>query len=139
VSGRDRVLSPRPVAIGFESCLRSVRAGVRIGCRIASGANIPTWIMLPIAVLAVLALVLTTATGKRWAAWLGIPSPFRGGVPPDTRDHLLKLCGGDRKKMSRRLDVERQRYPALDEAALYRRAMRTAMNERAGASDPDVS
>lgn len=93
---------------------------------------------MPIVVLAVLALVITTETGKRWAAWLGIPSPFRGGVPTDTRDHLLRLCGGDRREMSRRLDVERQRHPALDEAALYRRAMRAAMRERAEATDPEV-
>jgi len=85
----------------------------------------------------VLALLLTTEAGKRWAAWLGIPSPFRSGVDKATRDHLLKLSGGDRREMTRRLDVERKRFPALDEAAIYRRAMRTAMNERTDPVDLD--
>lgn len=93
--------------------------------------------MLPIAVLAVLALVLTTETGKRWAAWVGVPTPFRDGVPSGTRDHLLNLCGGDRREMTRRLDAERARFPALDEAAIYRRAMRTAMNDRTTALDAE--
>ncbi len=93
--------------------------------------------MLPIAVLAVLALCLTTATGRRWAAWIGVSSPFSGGVPSDTRDYLLSLCGGDRREMSRRLAIERQRFPALDEAAIYRRAMRAAMIEHAAPPDPD--
>ena len=95
--------------------------------------------MLPIAVLAVFALVLTTDAGRRWAARLGVRTPFAGGVPSDTRDHLLSLCGGDRREMTRRVDAERARFPALDEAALYRRAMRAAMNERAAALDPDDS
>lgn len=84
-----------------------------------------------------LALLLTTEAGKRWAAWLGLPSPFRSGVDKDTRDYLLKLSGGDRREMGRRLAAERQRFPALDEAAIYRRAMRTAMNERTDPVDPE--
>jgi len=94
--------------------------------------------MLPIAVAAVLAVFLTTDRGRRLGGRLGIPARLgRGGVDPDTRRYLLDACGGDRREMVRRVEAERRRYPALDEASLYRRAVRTAMNERGGPRDLD--
>lgn len=100
------------------------------------GGVIPSWILLPVAVVAVLAVFLTTDRGRRLAGQLGIPSPFsRSRVDPDTRAYLLDACGGDRREMARRVEVERRRFPELDEAALYRRAVRTVMGERGGPRD----
>jgi len=94
--------------------------------------------MLPIAVLAVLAIFLTTERGRRIAGRLGVPSPFRQNVDRETRTYLLDACGGDRREMARRVEAERRRFPDLDEAALYRRAVRTRMQERGGPREIDV-
>ena len=66
------------------------------------------------------------------AGWLGVANPFRGGVDRDTRRYLLDACGGSRSELARRIEAERRRFPALDEAALYRRAVRTLVQERGG-------
>jgi hypothetical protein len=96
--------------------------------------------MLPIAVAAVLAVFLTTDAGRRWAGRLGVPTPFgRGRVDPDTRRYLLDACGGDRREMIRRVEAERTRFPALPEAELYRRAVRTVVQERGGPRDLDAT
>ena len=87
---------------------------------------------LLIVAVAVALIFLTTPRGRRVAAWLGVSNPFRGGVDRDTRRYLLDACGGSRAELARRIEAERSRFPELDEAALYRRAVRTLMNERGG-------
>jgi len=103
--------------------------------RATPGAAIPSWILAAITAAAVLAIFLTTDRGKRWAARLGVSNPFQGGVDHETRAWLLDACGGDRRDVERRIERERARFPGLDEAAVYRRAVRTLMNERGGPRD----
>jgi hypothetical protein len=53
-----------------------------------------------------------------------------GGAPRADREYLLRVCGGERAVLKRCLEAERTKWPDLDEAALYRRAIRTHMLER---------
>lgn len=96
------------------------------------GPAIPSWILLPITAAAVLAVFLTTDRGRRLAARLGIGNPFAGGVDRETQRWLVEACAGDVGEVTRRVERERARFPDLDEASLYRRAVRTLMNERGG-------
>lgn len=99
---------------------------------------IPTWLIMLLTAAAVIAIFMTTDAGRRLAASVGVPNPFRGGVDRETRDYLLKACHGDRREMARRLAAERERFPELDEAALYRRAVRALMSERGGPETLDL-
>lgn len=105
--------------------------------RPSPGAAIPTFVLFTLTAIAVIAIFMTTDAGRRLAARLGVPNPFRGGVDRETRDYLLEACGRDKRLMAERLQAERDRFPALDEAAIYRRAVRTLMNERGGPVELD--
>jgi hypothetical protein len=105
--------------------------------RRAEARNIPTWLVVPIAVLAVIAIYLTTPSGQRLAGVLGVPVPFGKGPAREDRDYLLRACGGDRREMARRLAMERARFPDLGEAEIHRRAIRTYMNDRSATPEED--
>lgn len=94
----------------------------------------PTWLMMAIAVLAVLAIFATTPAGQRISAGLGLDALSKDWPPKEDRDFLLRACSDDRAEMERRLGDERSRNSALTEAQVYRRAIRTYMNSR-GRSD----
>ena len=96
----------------------------------AEGLAIPTWILLPLAIAAVLAIFLTTPTGQRLASTLGLPLPSRKGPSKEDRDFLLRACGGERAEVARRLDAEREKFPDLGTTEIHRRAIRTYMNSR---------
>ena len=84
--------------------------------------------MLPIAIAAVIAILLTTERGRHLADRLGRSVGWTTrGVPTEDREFLLQACGGDPKELARRIEAERERIPDFDEARLYRRAIRTAM------------
>jgi hypothetical protein len=88
--------------------------------------------MLLISLAAVLAIFFSTDRGRRWTRGLGLP--FRSGrrVPAEDCDFLLAACGDDPREVGRRLENERKLRPALDEAQLYRRAIRTELRAREG-------
>ena len=94
--------------------------------------------MLLIVAVAVVLIFLSTPRGRRLAARFGVRNPLRGGVDADTRRYLLDACGGRRSELVRRVEDERRRFPDLDEAALYRRAVRTLMRERGGPRELDL-
>ena len=86
-------------------------------------------LVLVVSLLALGALLLSTAPGRRLGERLGIP-PLRGRAPKDDRAFLLNACGGDRGQLRSRLSVERERWPEATEAELYRKAIRGWFQER---------
>ncbi|MGI9431247.1 MAG: hypothetical protein ACR2PQ_03490 [Myxococcota bacterium] len=70
----------------------------------------------------------TTKQGRRLRSRLGIG---RGsGAPQDDREYLLRVCDGDRDRVSRLLDHERRGQPEMTEAQAYRRAIRRHLRDR---------
>ncbi len=91
--------------------------------------------LLALLVLAiVLAIFATTTGGQRIMATAGLRRFVKGAAPEEDRDYLLRACGGDRDEVRRRLEDERARNDSLDEAQLYRKAIRRVVNERKGES-----
>lgn len=86
-------------------------------------------LVILIGVLALGALFLSTAPGRRLGERLGIP-PLRGRAPKDDRSFLLKACQGDRSQLVARLAAERDRWPDASEAELYRKAIRSWFQQR---------
>lgn len=89
-------------------------------------------LVILVSLLALGALLLSTAPGRRVGERLGIP-PLRGRAPKDDRAFLLKACQGDRSQLRERLATERDRWPGSSEAELYRKAIRTWFQERGDA------
>jgi hypothetical protein len=85
---------------------------------------VPNWLLLAIAVPAVAAIFATTPAGHRLLARLGIRLRFGGGPAPEDHSYLLRVCGGDPRELERRLANQRERWPELSEAELYRKAIR---------------
>jgi hypothetical protein len=111
---------------------------VRIGGLADLGSEarlIPTWLVLPIAIAAVLAIFLTTPAGRRMWTALGLSRPFGRGPSKQDLDFLMHACGGDRRELARRLEHERARFPDLDEVDIHRRAIRTYLNARPPSSE----
>ena len=94
----------------------------------------PSWLIVPIAVVAVTAVFLTTPSGQRLAGRLGLELPYLKGPARADRGFLLRVCSGDAAAVERLLEAERQRHPDLAEPEVYRRAIRTHMN----AHPPDL-
>jgi len=86
--------------------------------------------MLLITLAAVLAIFFSTDRGRRWGRRLGLPARGERQVPAEDRDFLLAACQGDPREVARRLENERELRPALDEAQLYRRAIRRELSAR---------
>jgi hypothetical protein len=86
---------------------------------------------------AVLALVFSrTPGGRRVYAKLrgaaGPDSPPQKAAPNEDHAFLLTACDGDEDELLRRLEVEVRRNPDLDEAQVYRRAIRSWFQEKRG-------
>jgi hypothetical protein len=90
----------------------------------------PGWLTLTIAVVAVIAIFATTTAGQRMVAGLGLDALVKNGAPKQDREFLLRACDGDAVELERLLGAERSRNPAMTEAQVYRRAIRTYMNSR---------
>ncbi|MCZ6464152.1 MAG: hypothetical protein O7A09_07405 [Proteobacteria bacterium] len=101
-----------------------------------------SWLPALLAILAIGAILFTTPAGRRLRARLrnlggaaargtaGGGGGGRGRATREDHDFLLRVCGGDEDRLSRRLEVEIRRNPHLSEAQLYRRAIRTYMRGR---------
>jgi len=98
----------------------------------------PTWLILPIAVAAVVAISVYTDWGQAIIARLGIRLRFGPGPPPEDHAFLLRACDGDESELRRRLESERERNPRLDQAQVYRKAIRTYMNSRERREEHDA-
>lgn len=83
----------------------------------------------------VIAIFLTMAPGQRLVTRLGVRRLQKGAAPAEDRAFLLDACHGDAARVAARLDAVRTRHPDWNEAQLYRRAIRTVMNERSGSAD----
>lgn len=81
-------------------------------------------LLLVIAIVATLAIFATTAKGREIAKRIGFRDRVTGAASSDDVAYLLKVCGGDRAELDRRIALERDRYPELTEAEHYRRAIR---------------
>lgn len=88
----------------------------------------PSWLIVAIAIVAVLAVFLSTERGQRLAGRLGLELPYIEGPARADRAYLLGVCDGDVAAVERLLDAERRRYAGLSESMVYRRAIRTHMN-----------
>ena len=86
---------------------------------------------------AVVAVFLTTASGRRLREWIGWPSSAGARAPREDHEFLLHKCGGDFDELQRRLRAELERNPALSEAESYRRAIRRYFNERGDPASAD--
>ena len=96
----------------------------------------PAWLVLILAVLAVTAVFFTTPAGERMRRSLGIPGIAKGSASREDRAFLLRICGGDRAEMERRLEAERRRFPALSDSDIHRRAIRTSMQSMTSSRSP---
>ncbi len=90
----------------------------------------PIWLTLMITVVAVAAIFLTTPSGQKLARAAGIKTSRAGEPPREDRDFLLRVCDGDEGEVAKRLEIERRRNPAMNEAQVYRKAIRSYMNGR---------
>jgi hypothetical protein len=86
--------------------------------------------LLLIAIGGTLAVFATTKRGREIARRIGLRRWVPGAAPSEDVAFLLDACRGDRREVERRLEIERSRLPALDEADHYRRAIRRVLAER---------
>ena len=99
-----------------------------------------SWLPALLAILAIGAILFTTSAGRRLRARLRnlggaaaggtAGGGGRGRATQEDHDFLLRVCGGDEDRLSRRLEAEIRRNPHQSEAQLYRRAIRTYMRGR---------
>lgn len=87
-------------------------------------------LMLVLAIGATLAIFATTRPGRELAKRIGLRDRVPGAASSEDVAYLLDACGGDRHEVARRLEVERDRFPDLNEAEHYRRAIRKVFAER---------
>ncbi len=84
---------------------------------------------LVLALIGTIAVFLTTKRGNEVAKRIGLRDRVAGAAKSDDVSYLLAACEGDRGEMKRRIESERERFPALTEAEHYRRAIRRVMRE----------
>lgn len=92
-----------------------------------------TLLMALVVLAAVVAIFATTPAGRRLAVGIGLRDHVAGAAPRSDVDFLLARCGGDQAEARRRVEAERERFPALPEADHYRRAIRRILQEQQGA------
>lgn len=92
-----------------------------------------TLLMALVVLAAVVAIFATTPVGRRLAVRIGLRDRVAGAAPTQDVEFLIARCGGDRAEARRRVDAERERFPALAEADHYRRAIRRILQEQQGA------
>lgn len=86
-----------------------------------------------LAIAAIVYILFTMPIGRRVAERLRFPaasSAPAGRAPKEDREYLLRVCGGDAAEVERRLAAEKERFPELNERAIYRRAIRTYMKNK---------
>ena len=83
-----------------------------------------------VVLVAALAIFLTTPTGRRLSARLGLRFPNQGGAPKEDRDYLLRVCNGDGDELRARLAAARQNHSEMTEAEAYRRAIRAHLRDK---------
>jgi hypothetical protein len=89
---------------------------------------VPSWLIVSITIVGVLAIFFSTERGHRLAGRLGLEVPFSKGPARADRAYLLRVCDGDAAAVEQLLEAERKRYAGLSESEVYRRAIRTHMN-----------
>ena len=87
------------------------------------------WIGAVLVLILVVAVFLTTTTGKRWASRLGLALPLPGNAPKQDRDYLLRVCESDRKRVTEMLAEARRHNPDMNEAEAYRKAIRVHLRD----------
>ena len=88
-------------------------------------------LMLIFAVVGTLAIFATTRVGREVLKRTGLRDRVADAAPSVDVAYLLSACGGDRREVDRRIDLERAHLPELTEVEHYRRAIRKIMSERA--------
>ena len=83
-----------------------------------------------VVLVAAVAIFLTTPTGKRLGARLGLRLPNQGGAPQEDRDYLLRVCNVDTDELGARLTAARQSNPEMTEAEAYRKAIRAHLRDK---------
>jgi hypothetical protein len=89
---------------------------------------------------------MRTEPGRRVRGWIGArmlrassPQPQRATTTTEDHRFLLDRCSGDEDELLRRLEAETRRNPGLDEAELYRKAIRTWFLEKRGGTHGAIS
>lgn len=86
---------------------------------------------------------LRSAIGRRMMRASTRAAAGGSAEPPGTttgEDHrfLLEKCRGDERELFRRLEAEQRRNPRLDEAEVYRKAIRTWFVENRGGTHGSI-
>lgn len=88
-------------------------------------------LILVCAVVGTLAVFATTRRGREIAKRIGFRDRVAGAASSDDVAYLLRACGGDKGEAARRVEEQRARFPDLNEADWYRRAIREVFKARA--------
>lgn len=89
-----------------------------------------SFVILALAIGVTIAVFATTTVGRKIAKRIGLRDHVSGAATSEDVSYLLSACGGDRSALEERIEAERLRYPALDEADHYRRAIRKVFVEK---------
>ena len=73
-----------------------------------------------------------SSAGNASAAESDEPQPGLGTTTSEDHEFLLERCNGDENELLRRLEVETRRNPGLNEAEVYRKAIRSWFVEKRG-------
>ena len=90
----------------------------------------PTWLVVVLGLVFVIAVLLTTPAGRRLRQRLPVAALRSGRAPKEDRDYLLRVCEGDPTRVATLLEREREGFPELSEADAYRRAIRRHLRPR---------
>ena len=90
----------------------------------------PTWLVVVLGLVFVIAVLLTTPAGRRLRQRLPVAALRSGRAPKEDRDYLLRVCEGDLTRVATLLEHEREGFPELSEADAYRRAIRRHLRPR---------
>jgi hypothetical protein len=88
-----------------------------------------TFLFTAIAIVATVAVFLTTTRGREVAKRIGFRDRVAGAATSEDLAFLLSRCDGDRDAAERRIAAERMRFPDLTEADQVRRAIRKILSE----------
>jgi len=89
--------------------------------------NVLTLILV---VCATLAICATTGPGRAVLKRIGLRDRVPGAASTEDVEYMLDACGRDPREVARRLEIERARFPDLNEADHYRQAIRKIFAER---------
>jgi hypothetical protein len=89
-----------------------------------------SFIVLVLVIAATIAVFATTTAGRKIAKRIGLRDRVAGAATSEDVSYLLSACNGDLASLERRVEAERVKYPDLNEAEHYRRAIRKVFTER---------